>query len=420
MASHSQSHEKSDQPRTITITIPSTRKIYQIVALTALFITTLVLVIKGGAHIGRKESALARKQNMNYDSDAKYDSDAIKYKEQYSYVKYKVPEYTGKKARATFVTLARNNDKNGLLSTVKSVEDRFNSKYQYDWVFLNDVEFNDDFKKTMTALISGTVKFGVIPKEHWSFPSWIDQDRAAETRKKMKEEKIIYGDSIPYRHMCRFESGFFWRHPLLDEYEYYWRVEPDTKLHCDIDYDIFRFMKDNKKKYGFTISIKEFMKTIPTLWDTTLNFTSLHPEFVNKNNMLDFISNDNGKTYNSCHFWSNFEIASLDFWRSEAYTKYFEYLDNAGGFFYERWGDAPVHSIAASLFLDRNEIHHFADLGYFHGPFHQCPIDDVFRLGNRCACKPKDDFTWKGYSCNTKYYDVNKLKKPENWEDYKK
>lgn len=26
-------------------------------------------------------------------------------------------------------------------------------------------------------------------------------------------------------------------------------------------------------------------------------------------------------------------------------------------FFYERWGDAPVHSIAATLFLDRSRIH---------------------------------------------------------------
>jgi hypothetical protein len=33
--------------------------------------------------------------------------------------------------------------------------------------------------------------------------------------------------------------------------------------------------------------------------------------------------------------WSNFEIADMDFWRSEAYTKFFEYLENTGGFYYE-------------------------------------------------------------------------------------
>jgi Glycolipid 2-alpha-mannosyltransferase len=55
-------------------------------------------------------------------------------------------------------------------------------------------------------------------------------------------------------------------------------------------------------------------------------------------------------------FWSNFEIGSLDFYRSEAYTAYFEHLDKAGGFFYERWGDAPVHSIAACLFLKPEQM----------------------------------------------------------------
>ena len=33
--------------------------------------------------------------------------------------------------------------------------------------------------------------------------------------------------------------------------------------------------------------------------------------------------------------WSNFEIADLDFWRGEAYQKFFEFLDSKGGFYYE-------------------------------------------------------------------------------------
>ncbi|EDO16941.1 hypothetical protein Kpol_1020p51 [Vanderwaltozyma polyspora DSM 70294] len=402
----------------ITITIPtSTQALYRLISLVLLFSATIALIFNGNK-LFKKESALSRKKNMIFDNDQNEIVD-VKYDPNFKYVKYNNPEYSGKKVRATFVTLARNKDLEGLLPTIKSLEDRFNSKFHYDWVFLNDDEFTDTFKRTVSAMISGEAKFGVIPKEHWSFPSWIDQDRAKKVREEMKEKKIIYGDSISYRHMCRFESGFFWRHPLLDEYEFYWRVEPDVSLHCDIDYDIFRFMKDNNKKYGFTISIKEYVATIPTLWKTTTEFMQLHPEFLAKDNMLDFVSDDEGKTYNLCHFWSNFEIASLDFWRGDAYTQYFEFLDNAGGFFYERWGDAPVHSIAASLFLNRDEVHHFGDLGYFHNPFHQCPIDEVFRLGNRCACNPKDDFTWKGYSCGTKYYDVNKLKKPENWEKFK-
>ncbi|CCH59839.1 hypothetical protein TBLA_0C00180 [Henningerozyma blattae CBS 6284] len=323
-----------------------------------------------------------------------------------------------KKVKATFVTLARNSDLHGLLEPIKAIEDRFNKNFHYDWVFLNDVEFDEDFKRITSSLISGNTKYGVIPKEHWSVPSWIDEEKATNARKKMEEDGVIYGGSLPYRHMCRFESGFFYRHPLLDEYEYYWRIEPDVKFHCDINYDIFQFMKDNNKKYGFTISIHEYEATIKTLWNTTLEFIDKNPEFLAKDNMLDFISDDDGTSYNNCHFWSNFEIASLDLWRGEAYSKYFDYLDKKGGFFYERWGDAPVHSIAAALFLNRDEIHHFYDVGYYHGPFHACPVDDQIRFENRCACSPNQDFTWQGFSCTTKYYNVNRLQKPHGWQKY--
>lgn len=40
--------------------------------------------------------------------------------------------------------------------------------------------------------------------------------------------------------------------------------------------------------------------------------------------------------YMGCHYWSNFEIGALEFFRSPAYRSFFEHLDRAGGFFYER------------------------------------------------------------------------------------
>ncbi|SCU94062.1 LAFA_0F19636g1_1 [Lachancea sp. 'fantastica'] len=336
----------------------------------------------------------------------------------YTYRKVKHTKYKGRKEKATFVTLARNEDLYSLLGSIASVEDRFNSKFQYDWVFLNDKEFSDEFKRVTTAMVSGTTKYGLVPAEHWSLPSWIDADKAAKVREQMREDQIIYGDSLPYRHMCRFESGFFYRHELLADYDWYWRVEPDTRIYCDVDYDIFRFMKDNGKKYAFTISLREYEGTIKTLWDTTKQFMEQNPSLVHPNNMLDFISDDDGASYNLCHFWSNFEVGWLDLWRGPAYSAYFDHLDKAGGFFYERWGDAPVHTIGAALFLDRSEIHHFGDIGYYHVPFHSCPIDESIRLNNRCNCNPDDDFTWKGYSCTSKFYTVSNTKKPKEWLKY--
>jgi alpha 1,2-mannosyltransferase len=306
---------------------------------------------------------------------------------------------SGDRMNATFVTLARNSDVWEIAKSIRHVEDRFNGKFHYDWVFLNDDDFSDEFKRITSALVSGKTKYGKIPTEHWSFPEWIDQDKAARVREEMKEKKIIYGDSVSYRHMCRYESGFFFRHPLMLDYEWYWRVEPSIELYCDINYDTFKFMADNKKKYSFTLSLYEYVETIPTLWDATKNFTKHYPQHISKDNSMKFLSDDGGETYNKCHFWSNFEIGNLNWLRSDAYVDFFTSLDHAGGFFYERWGDAPVHSIAAGLMLNKDELHFFNDIAYYHVPFTHCPTGEDYRVEHKCSCNPKDNFDWNGYSC---------------------
>ncbi|VVT49947.1 uncharacterized protein SAPINGB_P002524 [Magnusiomyces paraingens] len=321
-------------------------------------------------------------------------------------------ESTYVKANATFVTLARNQEIWDMIESIRAIEDRFNHKYKYDWVFLNDEEFDDRFKELTSKLISGNTYYEVIPHEHWSYPEWIDQTKAKEAREKMRKARIAYGGSESYRHMCRYESGFFWRHPFLNKYKYYWRVEPSIKIFCDINYDVFKYMEDHKLRYGFIISLYEYRGTIPTLWDTTVKFIKENPELLAKDNLMEFISKNGGKDYNLCHFWSNFEVADMDFWREEAYSKYFDYLDHQGGFFYERWGDAPVHTIGASLFLNKSEVHHFDDIGYKHDPVNSCPTLKKWRMDNKCVCNPDDHFAWQSYSCVPRFYKVAGLEIP--------
>ncbi|CAL9737214.1 glycolipid 2-alpha-mannosyltransferase [Monosporozyma servazzii] len=323
----------------------------------------------------------------------------------------------GQRPKACFVTLVKNSEFDGIVKSIRNVQKKFNSQFKYDWIFLNDEEFTEEFKLGITNEISSVVKFGLIPKEHWSYPEYIDQSKAAETRKDMA--RVIYGSSESYRHMCRYQSGFFWRHPLLDDYDWYWRVEPDIKLYCDTNYDVFQWMQDHEKVYGFTLTMYENKKTINTLWNTTVDFFDNHPEYISSDNLMEFISNDQGHTYNLCHFWSNFEIANLNLWRSPQYQEYFDYLDHAGGFFYERWGDAPIHSIAASLLLPKDKIHHFADIGYRHKPNDNCPIDTKVWEENNCECNPEKDFTFHKYGCGTQFYDAAGIAKPKGWETHR-
>jgi alpha 1,2-mannosyltransferase len=77
-------------------------------------------------------------------------------------------------------------------------------------------------------------------------------------------------------------------------------IRPDVDYTCDIQFDPFIYMRDNNKTYSFTISLIEFVETIPTLWDTTKEFMQAHPEHIAKDNAMHFVSDD-GESYNMCH-----------------------------------------------------------------------------------------------------------------------
>ncbi|KAJ7792881.1 glycosyltransferase family 15 protein [Mycena olivaceomarginata] len=240
--------------------------------------------------------------------------------------------------------LARNGDLNGVVRSLTQLEAKFNTRFGYPYVFLNEEPFSDD--------LSAKSWLGLIPKEHWYQPAWIDEEKARASRKKMEEEHVIMGGtgSVPYRNMCRFNSGFFFRHELLDKYRYYWH--PTSVFFCTLSYDPFLFMQDEGKKYGFTISL-------PTT--------------------------DGGETYNGFHFWSNFEIGDPR-----------PHLDSKGGFYYERWGDAPP------LFARKDQIHFFDDIGYRHEPFQHCPQEPAHSR-EQCDCKIDDNFDREGWSCLNRY-----------------
>lgn len=284
---------------------------------------------------------------------------------------------------ATIISLVRNSELEGILQSMKDLEATWNSKFNYPWTFFNDVPFDSKFKSAVRKATNAEVRFEVVPGEHWDTPPWINKQLYDESARILDEQGVQYADKISYHRMCRWNSGMFAWHPALKDMQYYWRVEPNVHFFCDIDYDVFRYLNDRNKTYGFTINLYDAPDSIPGLWPATEAFLAdpAHRDAVHPNSAAAWIRDrahrpahhDKAHGYSTCHFWSNFEIGKLDFWRSEPYVSYFDHLDRAGGFFYERWGDAPVHSIALGLFEDRDRIHWFRDIGYQHIPFFNCP-----------------------------------------------
>ncbi|KAK6411578.1 putative mannosyltransferase ktr4 [Oleoguttula sp. CCFEE 5521] len=282
---------------------------------------------------------------------------------------------------ATLLSLVRNEEMKDLVQSMQDLERTWNHKFNYPWTFINDVPFTEEFKTEIRKQTKAECRFHTIPEEHWAVPSWINEELFVESANILKEQGVQYAHMKSYHQMCRWNSGLFYKHPALLDMQYYWRVEPKVHFFCDVDYDVFRYMRDHNKTYGFTVNLYDSPESLPTLWPETMKFLADNNHLLADNNAMKWLTDKERrpehahktKGYSTCHFWSNFEIANLDFWRSPAYQAYFDHLDRAGGFFYERWGDAPVHSIALGLFEDARKIHWFKDIGYQHIPFFNCP-----------------------------------------------
>jgi len=134
-------------------------------------------------------------------------------------------------------------------------------------------------------------------------------------------------------------------------------------------------MEKHNKIYGFTIAVKELRETVPNifryasaykrvynvttqgLWEMFIEKTEKKPADLPKDDpkyqkplpgeilmtepgagALPDIDPETmeGESYNMCHFWSNFEIARLDFFRSKEYEDFFNMMDKSGGFWMER------------------------------------------------------------------------------------
>lgn len=353
-----------------------------------------------------------------------------------------IPDTTQPRADAAFVVLVRNSELDDVIKSMNSLERHFNQWFHYPWVFLNDEPFSDEFKETVKQYTSSEIEFGLVPQKEWNFPNEVDPLEFYESIESQGDRGILYGNLVSYHKMCRFYSGYFYKHELVKKREWYWRVEPNVEFFCEITYDPFIEMEKHNKKYGFNVLNNEFYYTVPGLFRETKKYInekniqlgSLWKLFIHdskytygknkskydgltnkqqvaseasKNMILEkFLELRNKKDsevedfdseimdklfegvdkkpelyedridqeeYNLCHFWSNFEIARTDLFTNPVYEEYFQHLEKSGGFYKERWGDAPVHSLGVGMMLNLEDIHYFRDIGYRHTTIQHCP-----------------------------------------------
>jgi hypothetical protein len=158
------------------------------------------------------------------------------------------------------------------------------------------------------------------------------------------------GFTLGYRHMCRFFSGDFYKIDILKKYNYYLRLDTDSYINTSLNYDIFEWAEMNECYYGYIHPAvqKDNPKVIENLW----NYVNLkYPNNIPEGLM----------------FYTNFELGKMSWFLESEYLDFFEYLDESGGFYTKRWGDAPVKFLGVNLLMDSKNIVPVKGFEYQHG-----------------------------------------------------
>ncbi|MCJ1432415.1 alpha-1,2-mannosyltransferase (Kre5) [Xylographa pallens] len=105
--------------------------------------------------------------------------------------------------------LARNNEVEGAVQSIASLEKQFNSWFNYPVIILNDQPFDQHFVDSLTPVVSGQVQFETISNssDMWGFPGWINIEKARTPMAEQADRGISYAGDGSYHHMCRFNSG---------------------------------------------------------------------------------------------------------------------------------------------------------------------------------------------------------------------
>lgn len=168
------------------------------------------------------------------------------------------------------------------------------------------------------------------------------------------------GFSIEYRSMCRFFSGLFFMHESLSNYRNYIRLDTDSKFIEGPDISLFGWLNSKSLYYGYIESAvqQDDKAVVRDLRKNVRQFIGLWKKI----RMPSFIG--------SRMYYTNFEIGSLDYFRSDVWQSFFSFLDNSGGFYLHRWGDAPVRYAGIWALCPKRRVRKIPiGFTYFHGDF---------------------------------------------------
>jgi len=235
--------------------------------------------------------------------------------------------------------------------------------------------YNGQLKNTTRAKVKNASPFPVVFHElDFSFER---QDKAIQPGIDMR--------GFRYRKMCTFWLKSFFDLDILPEYVM--RLDSDTCLTSNLTVDPFKYMHENQMDYMWHSTFAEPANVLVNLSD----FVMRHPGRPNTDHKHDPLTLWMDDTLQKMQVFStNLEWFRMSAFRREEIVEWIEDIDQDGGVYRHRWGDAPLRTILATQFFNSSQVGRFCDFSYNHSvwkPFESCDASHGKRF--------TDMFGWK-------------------------
>ncbi|KAG6110130.1 hypothetical protein E4U14_002927 [Claviceps sp. LM454 group G7] len=227
--------------------------------------------------------------------------------------------------RAALVTLAHENDLEPLLSSMSQLEDSFNNRYKYDWVFFGVETLSERFRQLTSNATAATCIYEVAcqnivdPRRFNNVchsQAGSTRTYTAQTPSPTRGDLSESMQSI--RQIQRWNNGPFAKEKRLQTYDWFWRIEPGWPLRRSDQTVVEETVSSPAEAF--------------TSWLRTFGALSDMPKF---------------------------EIGSLGFFRSYSHQVLLEHFDESGSQHDEGLRDILVPSISASIFLPQKSVWNF-------------------------------------------------------------
>lgn len=251
----------------------------------------------------------------------------------------------------------------------------YNKRYNYPIIILHEGDYDalaqEEIRKSVREENRSCISFRKIDKEDFELPPHIDKDKVDKI---IALQPVPYWRNLKYRLMC-----YFWVKRFFNKYtegfDYVMRLDDDSIIEEPIKEDLFKVVQDKNLVYMSNIvhidcgicnyGMKElFEEILPDCKDKINNgmFISAKLRSGDENNkhfelfkqVKTIVDNKECTatefiTEMPLMYYNNFFITSTAFWKQEKVQNIINKIDENGGIFYYRYGDAPLHTIIVTL-----------------------------------------------------------------------